>query len=175
MHRLPLRQREVGELNALTRIIGVAANAKSKIHRVASYRMRTIDHSDKVLSSPQPPPLLPWFLRARHPLSILSGHVRSRQPSYPSHEKCLLCIFLRTTEKRIRRDSYICTSNRTDTCPTRRARYVDLLSRMGRLRKQSRTTITYALLLIIYGTLTVCHCCYVFPKGTQTRIITRLE
>lgn len=68
MHRLPLRQREVGELNALTRIIGVAANAKSKIHRVASYRMRTIDHSDKVLSSPQPPPLLPWFLRARHPL-----------------------------------------------------------------------------------------------------------
>jgi len=36
----------------------------------------------------------------------------------------------------------------------------------GRRRRRSRTTITYAaMLLIAYATLTISHCCYVFPKG----------
>lgn len=36
---------------------------------------------------------------------------------------------------------------------------------VGRRRQRSRATLTYALLLMVCATLTVSHCCYVFPKG----------
>lgn len=64
---------------------------------------------------PHPLSILPGFLRARHPLFYRATSARGNLLTPPP--KCLLCIFLRTTEKR-RIDSYICTSNRTDTCPT---------------------------------------------------------
>lgn len=70
-----------------------------------------------------------------------------------------------------------------NNCASRTAtagcRMADLICRGkgGGSRRHSRTTITHALLLllIVCATLTISHCCYVFPKGIpHSRRITNL-
>jgi len=55
-----------------------------------------------------------------------------------------------------------------ETTMTMDRRMADLIcgrSGSSRRRQRSRTTLTYALLLIVCTELTVSYCCYVFPKG----------
>lgn len=170
MHRLPLRRREVGELNALTR--DNRGCGECEIENTPSAELlnaNTIDHSDKVLSSPTPSPS---FRASFERGTLYSIGPRPLAATFsPLPQNAYFASFFAQRRSGESTRTYVRAIVRIRA--RRRARYVDLLSRMGP-RKQSRTTITYAL-LIFYATLTVCHCCYVFPKGTQTRIITRLE